>query len=116
MELEHREPLTQKVMKKVYLSGPMTGYENHNFSEFDRMTEKLEAFGYEVVNPASLSVDFNIENPTRQDYYRKDIRALTYCDTILMLEGWERSHGAQFERYVALELGLFIVYEEELYQ
>jgi hypothetical protein len=103
--------------KTIYISGPMEGYENDNFDCFNDMERILESIGYGVVNPVKVYVDKDYQittTPTRQDYYRKDIRALTYCDEIVMLKGWNLSHGAQFERYVALEMGLRIRYEEEL--
>lgn len=43
---------------KLYLSGPMTGYENFNFPEFFRIAEKLRKLGNKVVSPA----EFDIQN------------------------------------------------------
>lgn len=103
--------------KVFYISGPMEGKENLNFDAFEKMERILIDQGYGVVNPTKIEVDDDhmiTEKPTRQDFYRKDIRALTYCDGIVMLKGWNVSHGAQFERMVALEMGLTIHYEEEV--
>jgi len=104
-------------MKLIYISGPMEGIENANEDRFNDFEQILNALGYAAVNPATIEVDKDYQftnNPTRQDYYRKDVRALTYCTDIFMMKGWNTSHGAQFERQVAVELGLNIHYEEEL--
>lgn len=85
------------------------------FFDAGRMLDSME--GYDPINPFHIEVDPDYmitENPTRQDFYRKDIRALTYCDGILMLKGWNMSHGAQLERYVAIEMGLTVHYEDEI--
>lgn len=105
-------------MKRViYISGPMEGVENHNESAFERAERMLHAFGYDVVNPHKILCDESYmitKEPTRQDYYRKDIRALTHCTDIMMLNGWSRSHGAQLERQIAYEMGLVVHYEDEI--
>lgn len=106
------------MMNRVfYISGPMEGKDNHNKEEFDKAEKLLKSLAYGTVNPFYLQVDERFiitEQPTRQDYYRKDIRALTYCTDILMLRGWNTSHGAQLERLIAIEMGLNVVYEEQL--
>jgi hypothetical protein len=42
---------------------------------------------------------------------RYDIRALTFCDSIYMMKGWEESKGANIELKVAKAIGLKIIYE-----
>lgn len=104
-------------MKRIYISGPMEGKPDLNVDAFNSMQIFLESFGYQVVNPVHVDVDpdFLITDiPTRLDYYRKDIRALTYCDGIMMLKGWNVSHGAQLERTIAQEMGLIVIYEDQI--
>ena len=104
-------------MKIVYISGPMEGCENHNITSFQKMENYLSSKGYSVVNPFDILVDERFktsEKETRRDYMRKDIREITFCSSIMMLNGWSRSHGAQLERTVAIEMGLGIMYEDEL--
>lgn len=113
------EKMNEEAAKKpvIYISGPMEGRNDHNLDAFGSAEVLLESLEYRVVNPFDIGVDKLFQfttNPTRQDFYRKDIRALTYCHAIFMLKGWNQSHGAQFERYVALELGLEIIYEEQV--
>lgn len=100
-----------------YISGPMEGYKDDNKESFDKVEKVIKDAGQKAINPYYYPVDIDYmitKEPTRQDYYRKDIRILTRCTDIIMLRGWNVSHGAQFERYVALELGIKIHYEEEI--
>ena len=109
--------MNPKHTKRIYISGPMEGKRQHNKGAFKSAEKQLERMGHSPVNPFDLQVDpihMITANPTRQDFYRKDVRALTYCDGILMLKGWNMSHGAQFERYVAIEMGLTVHYEDEI--
>jgi len=106
-----------KSKRTIYISGPMEGKPNNNFAAFEEAEEMLKGMGYEVINPAKLAVDSNFiitNTPNRQDYYRKDVRALSYCTDIFMLKDWNLSHGAKFERYVALEIGVKIHYFGEV--
>jgi nucleoside 2-deoxyribosyltransferase len=100
---------------KIYIAGPMTGLPDDNKPAFYAMEEKLKAMGYKVVNPARLTDEALKTNPnmTRKDFYRQDFHALTECDGIMMIKGWVHSHGARFERQLALEIGCHIFYEEE---
>lgn len=90
---------------KVYIAGPMSGYEEFNFPAFNRAEELLrESYGYEhVVNPAKL-------HPTTDlpwvEFLKRDLRELIDCDAVFLLEGWEKSRGATFEAVVAYILGL----------
>lgn len=91
---------------RIYLSGPMTGLPNLNFPAFIAEAARLRELGYDVVNPAEI-------NPSPDakwaDCMREDIRALTTCDTIALLPGWQDSRGAKLERLIASELGLDVV-------
>lgn len=88
----------------VYLSGPMTGVPDHNFPYFNAVAAKLRSIGLRVVNPAE---NFNgVTDLERSTYLRKDIALLTECKSILFLDGWRDSRGAQLEYVNARELDL----------
>lgn len=93
-------------MGRLYISGPMTGLPELNFPAFNAAASFLRDLGHEVVNPAELNPE-----PTASwhECMRRDIKALCDCDTIVLLEGWQRSNGAQLELHVAHRLGMKVV-------
>lgn len=96
---------------RIYLSGPMTGIEDHNFPAFWRAAELLRTLGYEVVSPAEINAE---TGGHWHQYLRADIRALCDCDALALLPGWERSAGAHLELHVAHRLALQIATVDEL--
>ena len=91
---------------KLYVSGPMTGIEDHNFPAFNAAATKLRALGYEVIDPADKGI---IEGWVWEDYLRWDIRALLDCDALAMLPGWLASRGANLEVHVAQALKMRVM-------
>jgi hypothetical protein len=87
----------------VYISGPMTGYEDFNFPAFNEAARLLQQHGYDVVNPAEHGV---VEGAEWEDYLRYDLIQLARCTSIVLLPGWEASRGANLEVHVARRLGL----------
>lgn len=79
---------------KVFISGPMSGIEDFNRPAFREAEQKLKERGYSVFNPAWLLVD---ENWSFDDLMFIDIAALSRCDAIYQLPGWEKSIGAHYE-------------------
>ncbi|MEK7882942.1 DUF4406 domain-containing protein [Methyloversatilis sp. NSM2] len=98
-------------MKRIYISGPMSGLPNHNFPAFHAAAEKVRAQGIEVVNPAEINADTDL---SWEECLRADIKALCDCDTIAMLPGWENSKGAHLEVHVAHRLGIRVVRIEDI--
>lgn len=100
-------------MKRVYLSGPMTGMPDLNFPEFHRAARILRHPTYQmvVVNPAEINPDTVM---AWEDCMRADIKALCDCDAIVLLEGWEKSKGAHLELQIAHRLGLEIQFGRDL--
>ena len=99
-------------MKRVYISGPMTGIIEYNYPAFDQAAIVLSEKGYEPVNPAAISrvlereyAEMNL-TPNRFDYLKRDISELVKCDGIFMLTGWTSSAGANLERLIALSCGI----------
>lgn len=90
-------------MKSLYVSGPMTGIKDKNFTSFHRATRLLRSVGYRVVNPAEL--DVNTPRQTWEECLRRDIKALMKCGGIATLPGWRKSRGARLEIYIAKALG-----------
>lgn len=98
---------------KLYIAGPMTGYEDYNRGSFRYAQSYLEAEGFEVVNPAPY------EHPGWEwaDYLKRDIPLLLGCDGVATLRGWQESAGASLEVLIAQRLGMpvrpVILWEEK---
>ncbi|MCH8052695.1 MAG: DUF4406 domain-containing protein [Planctomycetes bacterium] len=90
--------------RRLYLAGPMSGYAEHNFPEFNRVAALLRAEGYEVFNPAEND-DGGVRRP-RSFYMRRDIPALMDCDAIAALPNWQQSRGACLEMWIAIDLDM----------
>lgn len=88
---------------RVYLAGPMTGHENHNFPAFHAAAERLRASGLEVVNPADHGL---VDGLGWADYMRWDLVKLAGCHSVYVLPGWEKSKGASLEVAIAHALGM----------
>lgn len=88
---------------RLYIAGPMSGIEGHNFPAFNEAAAQLRAAGYEVENPADTGV---VEGWSWADYLRYDLPLMLKCDGVAMLFGWQDSRGAQLEYEVAYQLGM----------
>ncbi|AYN58509.1 nucleoside 2-deoxyribosyltransferase [Arthrobacter phage Liebe] len=100
---------------KLYLAGPMSGYEEWNYPAFLAGAERLRAAGYDVVSPAEIELaeGFDPATPasdyTSADYYaamRRDIALILDVDGVALLPGWDRSKGARVEAAVASAIGI----------
>lgn len=93
-------------MKCIYISGPMTGIEDHNFPAFHSEAARLRALGYFVVSPAEFAnIGKSWEACLRFDL----IQLCLSCDTVALLPGWINSKGARLERDVGERLAMKIV-------
>lgn len=105
-------------MRKVYISGAITGVDNWQM--------QFQAGERAVLNMFGDENDLVIQNPLRfpkpnvepgdpqkewQAYMKLSFERLLTCDTIYMLKGWEKSRGAFNEFFMAKELGMNIIYE-----
>lgn len=104
--------------KKLYLAGPMRGYENFNFAAFAKAAAKLRAEGYEVFSPAEKGQEILLlkdpslkdDSTFRRDVFRADALAICDSDIIAFLPGWEASSGSRAEWALALTVGLEFKY------
>jgi hypothetical protein len=94
-------------VKRVYISGPMTGLPDLNFPAFNAAAATLRAQGLDVVNPAEINPD---GSASWEACMRADIKALCDCDAIALLPGWERSRGAHLELHLAHRLGMQVTF------
>ena len=103
----------------------MRGYPYYNYDEFLFAEQKFRDLGYDVVNPHNLDLDscgFDVTKlPSNTDWSKipenldlkelviRDISALTTCDAIYFLDGYEKSVGALAEKAVARWLNIEVM-------
>jgi hypothetical protein len=97
---------------KLYIAGPMRGYDQFNFPAFDRAARLLRDRFHTVINPAELDRELGFDetlnelgNFNLKAAMVRDVQAIIDSDGIVLLPGWEDSEGAKFERQVAEQLG-----------
>lgn len=106
---------------RVYLAGPMRGLPEFNFPAFHDAARALRAKGYEVFNPAESDENAGFRTAgmrgTSEELERTafDLRAAIVTDltwvgrhaeAVVVLDGWEKSPGANLEVGLARFLSL----------
>lgn len=87
--------------RRWYLSGSVTNDPDFR-DKFAYAEYQLKNRGYKVLNPVKHEKD----GKEWSYYLRKDLRKLTRCQGIILIDDWGNSKGARLELKVALELGL----------
>lgn len=95
-------------MKKIYISGKISGIEADAENIFRQAAIHLTSKGFNVVNPMTIKHDHDL---SWLNYMKTDIIALMECDSIYMLSNWTDSNGAEIERRLAKNLGMEIIYQ-----
>ena len=111
----------KKTLKKkpiVYIAGPMTGIPHMNRSSFDDAERMLRCNGYHPINPVKFTEAVGYDFESSEIPYviveaikRMELEAISACDAIYLLEGWEHSEGARSELRKALECQTEIMYQ-----
>lgn len=91
--------------KRVYVLGPMTGYDDHNRPAFREATTLLRAVGVRVISPDELDERDPAEGTTWADYLARDLAWVSRCEAGVALPGWRLSKGAALETCVLNTLG-----------
>lgn len=94
---------------KLYIIGPVTGFDDLNYPAFTEARKKLEADGYQVLIPH----DFVASDATWQQAMRRSLETLVKSDGIACLHGWSKSHGASHEVETAQWLGMPVMNVED---
>ena len=94
--------------KLVYIAGKVSGEDYNSVVEkFNRAELRLTGDGHDVINPVRIV-------PSNADWKMAMKILLPYlviCDAIYLLQGWENSVGACFEKEIAEKIGLEIMYQ-----
>lgn len=121
------QTIFERGLKKVYISGPITGIEELNIPAFKKAEEKLRSLNFEPINPHELfsEEELNEANKklerkewTKEDYWayfmKRDVEYLTRCEFVAVLPYWETSRGANLELAIAKALRMPIIQVDNL--
>jgi len=110
--------LTERRIIKVYIAGPMRGYENNNHEEFDKAEKFLRSKRvWDPVSPARIDREAGVDpsnDMTKielKEALKRDVDLVFGCDCLYMLRGWEHSEGARMEHTLATALNMNIYYQ-----
>jgi hypothetical protein len=86
----------------------MTGHPDHNRAAFTYAWNRLQAAGYTAISPHFLENGIEVEARAKSgvaEIYRYalpiDLFAMSSCDAVMSLPGWENSRGSLFEGHGA---------------
>jgi hypothetical protein len=97
-------------MKKIYISGKITGIEDQAPELFKKTAHELLKQEFHPINPMTLNHN---HDKSWHSYMREDIKALCDCDLIYMLSNWKDSKGAIIENQIANFLGLEVIFQQK---
>lgn len=103
------EEYNPSTLKKVYISGPITGTKDY-LEKFEDIETALVLVhqGVEVINPAKVNANLP-ESTTWEEYMRMSLCMLSMCDGIYMMEGWQQSRGVNLEYAYAKGMGITVL-------
>lgn len=97
-------------MKKIYISGPITGRSlGETVEHFSKIEKRILNAGFIAVNPIWL-MPYGLTWDTYMGIARTILDS-GEISAIVMLEGWEKSDGARMERSWAKDHGIPVGYE-----
>lgn len=86
----------------VYIAGPMTGFEEHNYPLFNALATYLRDEGFVVRNPAE---NFGGDQTRKlYEYIELDLEMVMDTEGIVLMPGWRDSEGSRMEATVAKAL------------
>lgn len=89
--------------KRIFISGPMSGYLNYNRAAFAEAARHLRNAGYTPINPGNLRLGPDAE---WQDYMLESLKLLNTAEAVALLPKWQLSDGARIEKLWATRIGL----------
>lgn len=119
--LKHWSDLYGRSPLRIYVAGPMRGVVLYNSPAFDQARDEINAAGHEAISPTDLDREegFDAVNlPRGHDWstmpdalpkartFVRNLKAVSECNAIALLPGWQRSEGTKMELAFARFLGL----------
>ena len=110
-------------MKKAMLSQPMGGKTNEEIvATREGAIAYLKAQGFEVVNTL-FTDEWYSENAFEARgvvnrplcFLAKSLENMSLCHVAYFVKGWENARGCRIEHQAALDYGMYIIYEEDVF-
>lgn len=95
---------------RIYISGAITGTDDY-MERFANAEKELTEQGYSVVNPAKVNAQLPSDTDY-EDYMKMSFCMLSMCDAIYMLNGWQKSFGANRELGYAMGKRMTVLSEQ----
>lgn len=97
--------------ERIYISGAITGTDDF-MERFAKAQKELESKGYAVMNPAHAN-SYMPDDATYEEYMKVSFCLLDMCNSIYLMNGWEKSKGANREYAYAIAHEKEIMYEND---
>lgn len=96
---------------RVYISGAITGT-NDFMERFKAVEDKLTSEGMSVINPAHVN-SYMPKDTTYEEYMKVSFCLLDMCEAIYMIDGWQKSCGANREYGYAIAKEKIVMSEKK---
>lgn len=103
--------------KRAMISQPMAGKTDEEIEEArDRAHVRLRKMGFEVADTVFDFTDeqlnaLGVKNAALY-YLANSIQAMSRCDCMYFVKGWENARGCRIEHDAAVAYGLEVLYED----
>jgi hypothetical protein len=95
----------EHIKEPIYIAGRMSGLPEFNYPAFFAMENKLRDLGIQdILNPVYIA-DGELGHPYGF-YIRHSLKLLIQAQSIVMLNGWKGSKGAELEYHTAKTMGI----------
>ena len=107
----------ERVNKRAMISQPMAGKTDEEIEEArDRAHVRLRKMGFEVADTVFDFTDeqlnaLGVKNAALY-YLANSIQAMSRCDCMYFVKGWENARGCRIEHDAAVAYGLEVLYED----
>ena len=109
--------MNERMNKRAMISQPMRGKTDEEIFEVrDHVAAKLHDMGCEVVDTVFDFSDeqlkaLGVKNAALY-YLSNSIQAMSRCDCMYFVKGWESARGCLIEHVAAVAYGLEVLYED----
>lgn len=109
--------MNKRMNKRAMISQPMRDKTDEEIFEVrDHVAAKLHDMGYEVANTKFDFSDEQLEALGVKNaalyYLSNSIQAMSRCDCMYFVKGWENARGCRIEHDAAVAYGLEVLYED----